>query len=189
MHEEVLFIIRCHPAETENSGNETNESFMEVYNEEAPFLPKNVIVIQPDSSITSYEVSNLCDAALMYGSTLSLEFSVANKPVIQVGRTNTTNKGFIYDSPTVELMYSNLDKAISGELQLTREQHLLALKYAYHWIYRRHIPEVLVSLSGMKFEKYNFNNEDVFLKGNNEMLDFICDKLESELPFIYDGAF
>lgn len=180
----VMFITRCHPAEVNNKGNESEESFLEIYDQVFTKKPDNMIVIRPEDSINSYEVSTLCNAAVTFGSTLSLELSIARHPVIQVGQTNTTNKGFIFDAPTENLFVQYLDEAVSGKLVLSDQQINLAIKYAYHWIYKRHIPETLVELDGMKFRSFKFDNIEDLLPNNNLVLDFICDAITSRKRFI-----
>jgi hypothetical protein len=181
----VHFIVRCHPAEVNNSGNEADETFLDIFNQVFLTSLDNVTIIPPDGSINSYEVSTMCNAAIMFGSTLSLEFSIANHPVIQVGQTNTTNKGFVFDAPTKELFYKYLDDAVNGKLELTESQLGLAIKYAHHWVFRRHIPESLVELDGMKFKKYKFSSINELEAGNNPTLDFICDSIIQQKPFVF----
>ncbi len=181
----VHFIVRCHPAEVNNLGNEADETFLDIFNQVFLTLLDNVTIIPPEGSINSYEVSKMCNAAVMFGSTLSLEFSIANHPVIQVGQTNTTNKGFVFDAPTKELLFKYLDEAVNGELKLTENQLSLAIQYAHHWVFRRHIPETLVELDGMKFKKFKFLDIEELESGNNLTLDFICDSIVKQKPFIF----
>jgi hypothetical protein len=185
----IIFITRCHPAEINNKGNETQESFLEIFDQVFTRKPKNIIVIPPQDSVSSYDVSALCNAAVMFGSTLSLELSIARHPVIQVGQTNTTNKGFIFDAPTEALFFQYLDQAARGSLELTDYQVNLAIKYAYHWIFKRHIPETLVELDGMKYKNFKFNNIKELLPNNNSVLDFICDAIISRKSFILPENF
>jgi hypothetical protein len=181
----VHFIVRCHPAEVNNSGYDTNETFLEIFNQVFLNSLDNVTIIAPENSINSYEVSTMCNAAVMFGSTLSLEFSVASHPVIQVGQTNTTNKGFIFEARTKELLYKYLDDAVNGKLEITENQLALAIKYAHHWVFRRHVPESLVELDGVKFKKYKFSSVDELEPGNNLTLDFICESIVRQKPFIF----
>ncbi|PMH28903.1 hypothetical protein BCU71_19380 [Vibrio lentus] len=183
----IHYIIRSHPAEEERKGNESRETFKDILFSIVKEIPDNITYIEPKSQVTSYQVSNIVDAALMFGSTLSLEFSVAALPVIQVGLTNTSNKGIVYEPKNIEELKITIDLVISNNYVYPSVMHERAIKYAYHWVYRKHIPETLVNLKELEFENYKINSVDELALNNNPTLDFICDRIETRTPVIIDG--
>ena len=186
LNPDVDMIIRSHPAEAFRKGNESIEKFIDIINMECHELPSNVIYIEPTSSISSYELSEVCDAALMYASTLALEFSYARHPVIQVGLSNVSNKGIVFDAFTKEAMFSYLNMAVEGKLKVDEEMYLRVLKYSNYWINKRHIPEVLMNLKNLAFDGYMFNNSLMLDKDNFEVLDWFIDRCEDGKPFIWE---
>lgn len=179
----VDLIIRAHPAEAYN-GNESVETFRDIVNEVCPVLPPNIIYINPMDSITSYEVSEICNAALMYSSTVALELSYASHPVIQVGLNHVSNKGIVFDAPTKEAMFEYLNKASLNQLKVSNEMKDIILKYANYWINRRHIPDELIQLDGLNFDGYNFTDLVQLKEGNFLELDWFIDRCTSKKPLI-----
>jgi len=181
---DVHFIIRAHPAEIERKTDQSRERFVDILDSVFTTLPNNVTFIAPTGDVTSYQVSEVCNAALLFGSTLSLEFAVARHPVIQVGRTNTTNKGIIFESPTVSDLYTNLNEVKNNNLEMSDEMHMRAIKYAHHWIFRKHVPETLLELSGMGFCDYRFKSKTELMPGVNPVLDLICNNIDNRKPVL-----
>lgn len=182
----IHYIIRSHPAEEERKGNESRETFKDILFSVIKDLPENITLIKPKSQVTSYQVSNIVDAALMFGSTLSLELSVAALPVIQVGLTNTSNKGIVYEPKNIEELKENIFLVTSENYSYPNAMHEKAIKYAYHWVYRKHIPETLVNLRELEFESYKINSIDDLYLNKNPTLDFICDRIEKRMPVVID---
>jgi len=183
---DVDLIIRAHPAEAYRKGNESIERFIDIINQECTKLPNNIKYIEPTSTINSYELSEICDAALMYASTLALEFAYAKHPVIQVGLNNVSNKGLVFDAPTKKKMFDYLDKAISNQLEINDLMYQRIVQYSDYWINKRHIPEELLDLKHLTFDGYTFSDTTKLNKGNYQILDWIIDCCEENKPFIWD---
>lgn len=56
-------------------------------------------------------------------------------------------------------------------------------KYAYHWIYKRHIPENTYEHKALK---YNFNSSMELAPGKNKVVDWFIDRCEDGKPFIWN---
>lgn len=182
---DVHFIVRIHPAEIKRKGEESVERFEDVLNSTFEFIPKNVTIIYPQSEITSYQVSEICDAALLYGSTLAIEFAIAKHPVIQVGKTNTSNKGIVFEVKDDNDLYSLLNKSKEKALSMNINMHERAIKYAYHWIFVKHIPETLIKLKDLSFKGFLFSSKAELEVGQNAVLDNICNCLSERKPVLY----
>jgi hypothetical protein len=184
---DVDMIIRSHPAEAYRKGNESIERFIDIIYQECDVLPKNIIYINPTDSINSYELSEICEAALMYSSTLALEFAYIKHPVIQVGLNNVSNKGLIFDAQTKDKMFHYLDMAVTGKLKVDEKMHKRVIQYSDHWINKRHLPEELLNLNHLSFDGYTFDNPEKLNKGNYKTLDFFIDRCEDGKPFIWEN--
>lgn len=183
---DVYLIIRIHPAEKARKDNLAMEGFTDIVKEFYPNkLPENVKLIEAEDSITSYQVKDICDAGITFGSTLSLEFSLEGWPMIQCGLRETSNRNIVFDAFTREDMIKYMDMVARGELHMTEEMKKRAFQFAYYWVFKRHIPEKLVELKSLRFQQYNFTNIEEFEK--MESLNWIVDKSLSGDAFIWEG--
>lgn len=181
---DCLLIIRAHPAEVSREEGKGTETFEDLLLSEFEILPKNVIFIKPDSNITSYMVSNIVDANILFGSTMSLELAIQKKVIIQGGKNEVSFKNIVYDAHDKVTLYKYLDKVKSKELCVTDEMYNNALKYGYYWIKKRHIKDTSVVLDKLLFQEYTFDNTEEFL--NDEMLNFVTKKISNKERIIYD---
>lgn len=184
----IDIIIRCHPAESFRTGDLSMETFLDILHMECDQLPFNIKIIEPTSSISSYEVSAICSAAVMYASSVALEFAYDFQPVIQAGVNNVSNKGFIFDATTENDLFHFLDKASVKELQMTDDMKKRVVQYAHYFVKKRHIPENLLELSHLAFNGYKFNSKDELMPGKNRMLDFFIDCCEHNKPFVWPDS-
>lgn len=176
-------IIRAHPAELKNPHLETIKDVIDsMYND----LPNNVYFLEANHIVTSYEVEKHCDTCLMYASTMSLEFAYSGKTVIQTGQSNVSNKGFIFEAKSVENYQELLDKASNNELQMTNDMKERVERYAYHWIYKRHIPETIYNHKALTFTEYNIKSSMDLAPGKNKVVDWFIDRCEDGKPFIWE---
>lgn len=128
-------IVKTHPAE-EIRG--TKQSVSDVLDAEFETLPNNVEVLPPTTDINTYELVDLVDIVLIFSSTVGLESSYMRKPVITVGDSHYTGKGFTNDVDTVAKYVESLDSDPSA-LRLSDDEHRLALRYAYNYFIERPI--------------------------------------------------
>jgi len=171
-------IIRAHPAEKTGLESNQSETFSMLLSELYPILPANIFFLSPDNPISSYELIRKIDVAILYGSTLSLEFAVMGYPVIQTGSFNISNKEIVYEIKNLDQYYSLLESAKNKRLVMTEEMKERALKYGYYWIYKRHIPDHTVELERLNFRSFKFKNKEEFI--NNETLNFVYERIENK---------
>lgn len=172
---DCLLVIRAHPAEKSRETAEGTETFEELLIALYPTLPENVIFLEPENPISSYELARAIDVAILFGSSLSLEFAVANIPVIQTGLYNVNGKGLVFECQTKEEYWKLLETVKYEGLQYTKQMRIDILKYAHYWIFRKHIEDTTVELKSLEFQHYKFKNMSEFR--NNKFLNFISDTL------------
>ena len=170
---DCLLVIRSHPAEKARTTAKGTETFEELLREMYPVLPGNVIFLEPENPITSYRLAREIDVAILYGSTLSLEFAVVNIPVIQTGKFNVNGKNIVFEVSTKEEFWTLLDRVKNTGIEYTEEMRDNIVKYAYYWIYRRHIEDTSVRLNSFIFENFTFDSIAEFKKDTS--LSFITD--------------
>ncbi|MCK4550815.1 MAG: hypothetical protein KAT91_02585, partial [Candidatus Aenigmarchaeota archaeon] len=78
-NEKILFIVRAHPHLSRLNNTQTKglKSVCEFKN--------NIKYIPPESKVSTYELINLCDIILVFGSTVGIEAVHKNKPTILMG--------------------------------------------------------------------------------------------------------
>lgn len=176
---DVHFVLRAHPAEIAGERNNAGESFSDILKDELNGDYENLSYLAPDSPLTSYAVSELTKVALIFGSTLSLEFVVAGHPVIQVGKTNTSNKGLVIEPKSKNELYSYLNSFKNGEMDDYAVDTIRALNYAHYWVYEKHIEDPFVNLEYLNFSSYKFASLQEMKPGKNSKIDSLIEVIES----------
>ena len=176
-------IIRAHPAELSNK----QEGIQEVISRIMPDLPPNVFILPPDHPVNSYQIAEICVTTLLYASTMALELAYFGIPVIQAGRSNASNKGIVFE-PTSKVDYLELlNQSVRGQIKMSAEMVDDAERYAFHWLFRRHVPEPTYDHSALTFTRFNLDSVDDLKPGRIKELDFFISKCESREPFILDN--
>lgn len=180
---DCALVIRSHPAEKTRVVAKGTETFWELLSELYPTLPKNIYFLEPENSITSYDLAKKIDVAILYGSTLSLEFAVMGIPVIQTGKYNVNGKNIVFEVNTKKDFWEILDTAKERKIEYTDEMKENAINYAYYWIFRRHIKDTTVNLHHLIFKNYHFQNINEF--SQNQTMNFIYSKIINGEKIIY----
>lgn len=180
----VDIVIRAHPAERRREGHETVETFESLLRQAYPVLPPNVLFLPPEHEVSSYALSEICESAIIFGSTLSLEFAVIGHPVIQTGMTNVTLKGVVFDCETKADLFAKLDMAAKGTLVVSEEMRRRAMLFAFHWVNKKHLPEEVVNLDNLSFESYKIRSKNELATEALPVFNFILDRCLDGKPFI-----
>lgn len=181
---DLQLVIRIHPAEIRGTVPSRQPVLAEIQRE-FPELPPNVFVIPPTSQISTYAVMQQCDSVLIYGTKTGVELTSMGIPVIVAGEAWIRNKGITRDAGSVQDYIKILDELPLGERldAATRER---ALKYAYHFYFRRMIPmEMFVPAQGWPFYKLEIESLTELLPGADPGLDLVCDGILNGTEFIY----
>lgn len=180
---DLQLIVRIHPAEV-NGAIKSRQLAQEEIERAFPTLPKNVFVIPPTSSISTYPVMLQCNAVLIYGTKTGVELTSMGVPVIVAGEAWIRNKGVTTDATSVAEYKALLDSLpLAGRLDDERTRR--ARMYAYHFFFRRMIPlEYVVQAA---WPRYNIQIESLedLRPRRSAGLDVICDGILRGTEFIY----
>lgn len=181
---DIQLVIRVHPAEIRGSVP-TRQPVVDELKKYFPKLPKNVFVVPPESNISTYVLSELCDTVIIYGTKTGVELTSVGIPVIVAGEAWIRNKGLTFDAKS-EDEYQKLLARLPLRERLSLELVQRARKYAYHFFFRRMIP-VNIFEKGPGWPPYRVNIEGVNeLKQHGDSgLDLICDGILFHKPFVY----
>jgi len=134
---DLQLMIRVHPAEV--SG--TLPSRQKVADEIARrygTLPENIVLIPPEMPANTYELAKRSDCALIFGTKTGVELTSMGIPTIVAGEAWIRGKGVTIDVDNPEQYEAELTR-LPVKRRLPEDVRERALKYAYHFFFRRMI--------------------------------------------------
>ena len=182
---DLQLIVRIHPAEVKGAVETQHKLYPQIL-QKFTCLPGNIKIIDSQSDISTYTLSNLVDAAIVYTTKVGLEFAIKGVPVIVAGEAFYRGKGFTYDTNSKSEYFGLLNNLAS----LKKNQPQLIAKarqYAYYYFFRRFIPVDFTNnrtwnnVSTLKIKSLN-----ELLPGRNKYLDLICSGILEKGPFVID---
>ena len=183
--QDLNLIIRIHPAEI-RGGIPSRQLMAEEIARRFPLLPANIRVIGPDKDVSTYALALDSDAAIIYGTKTGVELTSIGIPVIVAGEAWIRNKGLTEDATSPESYFRLLD-SLPKLQRLPEETKIRALKYAYHFFFRRMIPlRVAEQIPGTKrpFTMVADSLES-FSEHSDPGLGVICRGIIEGAPFVY----
>ncbi len=181
---DLQLLLRVHPAEIRGTAKSRQPLAAEIA-KRYPTLPSNVFVIPPESPVSTYAAMELCDSVLIYGTKTGVELTAVGIPVIVAGEAWIKHKGLTLDAQSPETYFAILDR-LPLRHRLKPEVVDRALKYAYHFFFRRMIPlEFFRKVSSNLFFTPAIDTVDDLSPSKDRGLDVVCDAILDGKPFIY----
>jgi hypothetical protein len=139
-HPETLFMLRAHPDET-RPGKASQESVSQwVEQTHAEQLP-NLVFIDSDQSLSSYELIQRSRFIMVYNSTIGLEASILGVPVLCAGRARFTQLPTVFFPTTPQEYRQHAEAFLSApEIHLPPEFKLNARRFLYYQLFRSSLP-------------------------------------------------
>jgi len=182
---ELQLLVRVHPAEI-SGFPVSRQPILAELKKHIPQLPSNVIIVPPESGVSSYALMSLCNAAVIYGTKMGVELSSVGLPIIVAGEAWIRNKGITYDASTPDEYFRLLDR-LPFPGRLSPEQQARARRYAYHFFFNRMIPLPFIEpKAGYPIFQLRLDSFDALRPGATPGLDLICDGLLHGKPFHMD---
>lgn len=160
----LRFVVRCHPAEQHRLGNDSREAFSSFFTEEDRRLP-NLTILEADDEISSYDLLPVTDAALVFGTTMGLELTFREIPVIQTGRFHLSNKGVVFEVSSDRELWDMLESVRAGTLSFGAEMRENVRRYAYFHVKLCHVQDDMIQVSRYSFDRYLFDRVEM-LRGD-----------------------
>lgn len=176
--------IKIHPAEKMRG---TEQGITDILDSLFNNLPENVKILEPDTEVYPYKLMKTSDVVLVYTSTVGMEASYLDTPVITVADAHYAEKGFTYD-PTTNSKYTALLTKSSDELELVREDQKLVRKYLFNYFIQRPISTGLVQREPYSSNKTILENLETTADlepGQNKSLDEICRAIIENTDYFY----
>lgn len=178
IHPERTLLVRIHPAEINPPNLESADKAQDFIMREFPSLPKNVIIIPPTSTISSYPLTEMSNLSLVYSSTAGLESAIMGRPTVVSGRCHYRYCGFTHDITSKDQYFSILSNPrlpIDAAAMISE-----ARKYSYFFFFGFMIPFDLVIERPTNVQEqvsFNFTSEEQLLPDRSKGLDFVIDVL------------
>lgn len=177
---DLQLLIRVHPAEI--SGRGSRQPAVKALHDAFPEIPKNVFIIPPESTISTYDTMVQCNAVIIYATKTGIELAARGIPVLVAGEGWIKNKGFALDASSADEYFAHLENLPLSK-RLTQQEVQRARMYAYHFFMRRMIPcELLEPEPNLKMRIRSLSE---LLPGLSSGLDVICDGILNGGNFVY----
>jgi len=149
-----------------------------------PHLATNIIVVPPESGLSTYALMSLCNSVIIYGTKMGVELTSRGIPVVVAGEAWIRNKGLTRDASSPDEYFRILDRLPFSE-QLDSGQLARARRYAYHFFFNRMIPLPFIEpKAGDSIYRLKLTALRELLPGESEGLDTICRGILERGPFV-----
>ena len=101
--------------------------------------PPNIVVVPPESDMSTYALMSLCNCGIIYGTKMGVELTSTGLPVIVAGEAWIRNKGLTW-TPARLRNTSQISTNCRFKERLGARQLARARQYAYHFFFNRMIP-------------------------------------------------
>lgn len=158
-------IIKPHPAESAPEIPRTNETVEKTIKFEYKKLPRNIILLRPDTDITSNEILKMKNlkGVVVHTTTVGFEFPAHGFPTITTAMSPYREFGFTIDPIDKDEYFHSLEKLLESQtVQINIEAKELALKF-------------------IKFYQFHYFSKISAFEGNpihltNDFAKVICEK-------------
>jgi len=180
---DLQLLIRVHPAEI-SGFPPSRQPVLEELRKVIPSLSDNIVVVPPESSLSTYALMSLCNSVIIYGTKTGVELTSRGIPVIVAGEAWIRNKGLTCDASSPDEYFRILDQLPSPG-RLDDRQTARARRYAYHFFFNRMIPLPFIEpKAGNAIYRLNLGTLRHLLPGESEGLDAICRGILGRTPFL-----
>ena len=185
-HPEYQLVIRAHPAEVILPGS-LRESVISYIRGKHPKLASNIILVPPESKISSYTLMDISCCALSYASTTAIELGVRGVPTLVAGEVHFRGKGFTIDIVDKNSYLTSLNDVINGSSPISKKEIIMmAKRYAYFSFFRISMPFNKIHCGAGDQPVFTYEDATELLPGKDKSLDIICKGIITGSPFIFE---
>jgi len=185
--QDLQLLIRVHPAEISGFPPSRQPILAEV-RKRIPELAPNIIVVPPESDMSTYALMSLCNSAIIYGTKMGVELTSVGLPIVVAGEAWIRNKGLTHDASSPEEYFRILAR-LPFQNRLSSAQRGRARRYAYHFFFNRMIPLPFIDpKAGYPIYRLKLDRLQHLLPGASSGLDTICNGILRQQPFVLHGS-
>jgi hypothetical protein len=180
---DLQLLIRVHPAEI-SGFPPSRQPILGELRRRLPTLAPNIIIVPPESGVSTYALMSLCNSAIIYGTKMGVELTSVGIPVIVAGEAWIRNKGLTEDASSPEEYFRILDR-LPLPAALDKGQLARARRYAYHFFFNRMLPLPFIEpKAGYPIYRLKLETLQQLLPGRSRGLDTICDGILGNGTFV-----
>ncbi|MBN1537163.1 MAG: hypothetical protein JW908_10565 [Anaerolineales bacterium] len=189
-HPETLFIIRAHPDEMRpGTAKQSRESVHDwVFNNRINELP-NVVFIDSQEFISSYELIQRSKFIMVYNSSIGLEAALMGAAVLCAGKARYTQYPIVF-LPQNEDEYHRMAKRflVEDHIEIPPDFQRNARRFLYYQLYRISLPFETFLQTGARpgFVRMNNFNWEQLLPQNAPAIKAIFEGITENKPFMLE---
>ena len=184
-HPETLFVIRAHPDEA-RPGKASKESVAGWAKLNRVDTLENVVFVDATEYFSSYELIQKSKFVMIYNSTIGLEATLLNIPVLCAGKSRFTQIETVYFPNSKEEYISTFEKFLQEDVKLPNKFVENARKFLYMQLFKVSLPFDSFLEEDRVWKGYvqlrNFNWQDL-LPENSESMKVITAGILKKTPF------
>jgi hypothetical protein len=140
-HPETLFVIRAHPDEL-RTGKQSRESVLEWITRKEIDKYDNVIFVNPNESLSSYDLIQRSKFIMVYNSSIGLEAALMGKAVLCGGNARYTQYSTVFFPNSPEEYRLQAEQFFSTEksIEIPEEYLLNARRFMYFQLFKASLP-------------------------------------------------
>ncbi|HEX7975847.1 MAG TPA: hypothetical protein VF498_15665 [Anaerolineales bacterium] len=190
-HPETLFVIRAHPDEMRpGTSKQSRESVREwVQRNRVDALP-NVVFIDSQEYISSYELIGRAKFVIVYNSSIGMEATLLGAPVLCGGKARYTQVPTVFFPQTPEAYREQAEVFLAAEqIDVPPEFVRNARRFLYYQLFRTSLPfdAYLEAASKPGFVRLRQFAWRALLPENSATMQVIRDGVLHGKPFLLDG--
>jgi hypothetical protein len=185
---QYVCLMKAHPVEKIWLKDYDSYKLKNILEREKIKLPENIIFIDNDSDLSSFDLYDIVNGLIAYSSTTCIEFSWTGKRSISVlENVHYACAGFTYIPNSRNDFFNHLQLLLSNEdIKPSDSNCIRELGRAYYFLYYHIILTNMKLFSGNDLgtvpTKLLYNSLDALKEGSNDSLDYICDAILSLKP-------
>jgi hypothetical protein len=138
-NDNINIIIRIHPGEIKGF-IKSRILFEKILRENlSSKILQQIKIISSDNDLNSYDLANIVDYNILFGSKLAIELSALGYTILVAGDSWTRNKGITIDPINKKEYFVYLDQMINNDFNKNNIDRNKALKFAYYVFFTRSI--------------------------------------------------
>jgi hypothetical protein len=139
-HPETLFVVRAHPDEA-RPGKSSQESVSQWITQNNAGSLTNLIFVDSDQPLSSYELIQRSKFVMVYNSTIGLEASIMGAPVLCAGHARYTQLPTVFFPATPQAFRTQAEGFLAAtEIPVPPEFKRNARRFLYYQLYRSSLP-------------------------------------------------
>jgi len=141
-HPDTLFVIRAHPDEMRpGTAKQSNQSVRDWVQENGIRELPNVVFIDSQEYISSYELIQRARFVMVYNSSIGLEAALLGAPVLCGGKARYTQYPMVFFPASVQAFQQQAEHFLSADvIQVPAEFQRNARRFLYYQLYRASLP-------------------------------------------------